>query len=268
MCLMAMAWGMHPRLPLVLAANRDEFHDRQATPMAWWDDGHTLAGQDLQAGGTWFGLSRHGRIGLLTNVREPGRQQADLPSRGALVPLWLKDATDADDMSQRLRNVATNGYNLLGIDLMRAQAHCWSNRHGDRHALDPGIYGLSNAALDTPWPKLQRLKEFLSSALDRQALEELQDGLLQALADRAQPEDASLPQTGVSLDWERCLSRIFIETPDGRYGTRCSTVVVVEHTPPGQWQVHAVEQSWNSRGEPTQRVAHRLFVEGPAAPTA
>jgi uncharacterized protein with NRDE domain len=77
-----------------------------------------------------------------------------------------------------------------------------------------------------------------------------------------------LPQTGVSLDWERCLSRIFIETPDGRYGTRCSTVVVVEHTPPGQWQVHAVEQSWNSRGEPTQRVAHRLFVEGPAAPAA
>jgi uncharacterized protein with NRDE domain len=259
---------MHPRLPLVLAANRDEFHDRQATPMAWWDDGHTLAGQDLQAGGTWFGLSRQGRIGLLTNVREPGRQQADLPSRGALVPLWLKDATDADDMSQRLRNVATNGYNLLGIDLIRAQAHCWSNRHGHRHALDPGIYGLSNAALDTPWPKLQRLKEFLSSALDRQALEELQDGLLQALADRAQPEDASLPQTGVSLDWERCLSRIFIETPDGRYGTRCSTVVVVEHTPPGQWQVHAVEQSWNSRGEPTQRAAHRLLVEGLAAPTA
>lgn len=268
MCLMAMAWGMHPRLPLVMAANRDEFHERKATPMAWWDDGQTLAGRDLQAGGTWLGLSRHGRIGLLTNVREPGRQQAELPSRGALVPLWLNEAADAEDMAGRLHAIDTNGYNLLGIDLAREQAHCWSNRHGDRHTLGPGLYGLSNAALDTPWPKLQRLKDLMGSALEGHAVDEMQTSLLQALADRVQPDDADLPQTGVPLDWERWLSRIFIETPDGRYGTRCSTVVVVQASSAAQWQVHAVEQSWDPQGKPLQRAAHHLIIEKAAAPFA
>jgi len=271
-CLVAMAWGLHPSLPLVLAANRDEFHQRQASPMGWWDDGLTLAGRDLEAGGTWLGLSRQGRIGLLTNVREPWLAQQDLPTRGALVPLWLRDATDADDMAHRLLARPTKGYNLLGVDLVTAQAHCWSNRHGHRCALGPGLYVLSNAALDTPWPKLQRLKRSVSEALQHHAHDALLDPLLQALADRTQPEDAQLPQTGLPPDWERWLSSIFIETPDGRYGTRCSTVVVVRHPSPCHWQVHAVEQGWNSRGEATHRVAHSLSIGGreasPAAPCA
>ena len=263
---MAMAWQLHPNLPLILAANRDEFHEREATAMGWWDDGHTLAGRDLQAGGTWLGLSREGRIGLLTNVREPGQQHPGLPSRGGLVPMWLQTAVGPADMAERLQITRTNGYNLLGIDLANAQAHCWSNRHGHRERLEPGLYGLSNAALDTPWPKLQRLKRMVSEACEQPA--QLKSALLQALTDRDQAPDEHLPQTGVPLDWERWLSSIFIQTPDQRYGTRCSTVIVAEQSTPWQWKVHAVEQSWNSQGQPTGRVEQTVIVTSPASACA
>lgn len=278
---MAMAWQVHPHLPLVLAANRDEFHDRAARPMAWWEGQDILAGQDLQAGGTWLGLSREGRIGVLTNVREPGAQQAGLPSRGALVPLWLKGGAVGDpsplqalrtepseqEMSQHLQAWPTNGYNLLGLDLVKAQAHCWSNRHGHRHHLEPGVYGLSNAALDTPWPKLQRLKQRLAQACSQAAGpgDPLTALLIEALADREPVADEHLPQTGVPLEWERWLSRIFIETPDARYGTRCSTVIVVRRPSAQHWQVHVVEQGWNPQGQPSSWVEQSWTLSLPPA---
>lgn len=260
---MAMAWRVHPRWPLVLAANRDEFHSRPAQPMHWWDDGHTLAGRDLQAGGTWLGLSRAGRIGLLTNVREPGRHQDGLPSRGSLVPAWLTGLHDANALAHSLRGLHTNGYNLLGLDLKENQAHCWSNRHGHAQHLAPGVYGLSNAALDTPWPKLQRLKQQVHGHLHSPSTTPagLVDRVLQALTDTEQAADAHLPQTGVALEWERWLSSVFIQTPDGRYGTRCSTVIVVEQTPSQGLHLHALEQTWDAQGQPGSRVEHRLEID-------
>ncbi len=257
-----MAWQVHPRLPLVLAANRDEFHDRESAPMAWWDGQGILAGRDLRAGGTWLGLSQAGRIALLTNVREPGPQEPKLPSRGALVPMWLQGEPAAPEMAQRLQAMHTNGYNLLGIDLMGSEAHCWSNRHGHQHSLPPGLYGLSNAALDTPWPKLKRLKHLLDEAC-RQP-DGLSDTLMRALTDRQRPHDEQLPQTGISKDWERWLSSIFIQTPHGRYGTRCSTVIVVEQQGPQEWQVRAVEQGWDAQGRASSRVELTWMVTRPA----
>lgn len=275
---MAMAWQLHPSLPLVLAANRDEFHDRESAPMAWWEGQGILAGRDLRAGGTWLGLNQRGRMALLTNVREPGRQQPQLPSRGSLVPLWLQEPLAAPEMTAQLEAVSVNGYNLLGIDLIGSQAHYWSNRHGHRHGLPPGLYGLSNAALDTPWPKLQRLKGMVQDLVHsvtqparheaHQPADHLVESLMRALADRDQPADEQLPQTGVSAEWERWLSRIFIETPQNRYGTRCSTVVVVRQPAPRVWEMLAIEQSWTPQGLPHGRVEQRWTVSAEEASAA
>ena len=261
MCLTALAWRTHPRFPLVLAANRDEFHDRPSAPMQWWEDGHTLAGKDLHAGGTWLGVSRAGRIGILTNVREPGRHDPALPSRGARIPWWLEKGLTEHDMSHRLEAEPTNGYNLLGVDLAAPALHYWSNRHPHRLQLPAGIYGLSNASLDTPWPKLRRLKERLDRELHQpnERPEQVLERLLEALQDRHQPVDEDLPRTGVPVEWERVLGRVFIETPDARYGTRCSTVIVVEAAPQQPWRLHVAEQSWDAQGRAAGRVHHRVM---------
>jgi uncharacterized protein with NRDE domain len=262
MCLTALAWQAHPKFPLVLAANRDEFHDRPTAPMQWWDDGHTLAGKDLHAGGTWLGVSRAGRIGILTNVREPGRHDAALPSRGARIPWWLERGRSEHEMSHRLDAEPTNGYNLLGMDVGTPALHYWSNRQPHRHHLPAGLYGLSNAGLDTPWPKLQRLKGRLNTELNQPAdsAERVLERLLDALQDRHQPRDEELPRTGVPMEWERTLGRVFIQTPDGRYGTRCSTVMVLESTPQKPWRLHVVEQSWDAQGRAGQRVHHQVIA--------
>jgi len=260
MCLTALAWQVHPRFPLVLAANRDEFHHRPTAPMQWWDDGHTLAGRDLQAGGTWLGISRLGRIGLITNVREPGQHREGLPSRGERIPWWLAPEQSASEMGQRLEAVPTNGFNLLGIDLADAGLHYWSNRHPHRLHLRPGIYGLSNASLDTPWPKLQRLKKELTAQLNKglSSSTEWMPALFEALLTRDQPDDAALPSTGISMEWERHLGSVFIQTPDGRYGTRCSTLLVAETLSEDAWRLHVVEQNWDAQAQALGRIAHEL----------
>jgi uncharacterized protein with NRDE domain len=264
---MAMAWGLDERLPLVLVANRDEFHARPSAPMAWWDE-TILAGRDLEAGGTWLGVSRQGRIGLLTNVREPGRHRADASSRGHIVPLWLDPGHSIDSLASTLQGQVHNGYNLLGLDLTDPQAHWLSNRHTAKR-LPAGIYGLSNAALDTPWPKLQRLKAGLAAQLGSgQPPRSLPDRLLQLLTDRHQPADAELPATGVPFEWERHLGRIFIETPDRAYGTRCSTVIVVERHRSDQGHMWVMEQGWDAHGRATERREHEFDIDLRPAGTA
>lgn len=260
-CLMAMAWQVHERYPLLLAANRDEFHRRPSTTMDWWPDGRILAGQDLEAGGTWLGLSRSGRIGLLTNVREPGKHREGLASRGHIVPRWLQHAHSSSELRAELAAMAHNGYNLLALDLARQHAHWWSNRHGHQDPLPAGVHGLSNAALGTPWPKLERLRRgvgALAQPSSNESPEQVLDALLNLLTDRHQPPDEQLPRTGVAQEWERLLGRIFIETPDRAYGTRCSTALVVERIDPRRWRLHAVEQGWDDRGQPTARAHHVL----------
>lgn len=221
MCLAAVALDAHPRYALAIAANRDEFHARAARPAHWWDEGW-LAGRDLAAGGTWFGVRRDGRWALVTNVREPGRKDAAAASRGGLVTGALQAPT-VDDFVSRLEvdGARYNGYNLLAGDVGAAR---WSsNRRDGAQALGRGVWALSNAALGTPWPKVRRL----TSALEAWAAggTDRIDELFDALADREVAPDHALPSTGVALEWERVLSAPFIVSE--RYGTRCSTVLTV-----------------------------------------
>lgn len=221
MCLILVAWQSHPDFPLVVAANRDEFYQRRTASADFWrDHPQVLAGRDLEAGGTWLGITRAGRFAALTNFRDPARHRPDAPSRGRLVADFLAGSASIDGYLDALPAAAYNGFNLLLGDGEKLVA--FSNVSMERHALAPGIHGLSNHLLDTPWPKVGAGKTALNAALA--ALPD-DTALFGLLGDDTVHPDASLPATGVPLEWERLLSAAFIRSPD--YGTRCSTVVKV-----------------------------------------
>lgn len=262
MCLAAFALDADPRYPLVIAANRDEFFARPAQPMAWWQAGgvELLAGRDLGAGGTWFGLTRAGRLALLTNVREPAQTRLDAPSRGALVLDWLASELDAPGFAARLAP-GYNGFNLVTADLRRGAWHWLSNRVAAPLALSPGIHTLSNAALDTPWPKTQALRAALATALGRaRSVSQLADDLLAALGDPSIVPDADLPDTGIGLARERLLSARFVRIPDPArpgaavYGTRCATLLIRE----ASGVAHLLESTVTAEGRWLAPVEHRL----------
>ena len=226
MCLIVFAWKLLPECPLVLAANRDEFFDRPAQAAHWWDDHPVVyAGRDLQAGGTWLGVSRSGRFAALTNIRKGGERRSDVRSRGELVAGFLQSDVSAEAYLASVRERATdyNGFNLLLGD---HQQSFWFTNEGDTdmRQLEPGIYGLSNGSLDTPWPKVLRAKAQFSSLLCQGAPD---DAYFEMLSDTTRASDGRLPDTGVSLEWERLLSPICIESPD--YGTRASTLLRVDN---------------------------------------
>lgn len=251
MCLAALALDASRRFPLVLAANRDEFFDRPAARLAWWhpspEGPEILGGRDLAAGGTWLGLTLQGRLALVTNVRDPSRIDPDAPSRGQLVPLWLRGDLPLDRFWPRVAMGGYNGFNLIAADFAAGTCHWMSNTEVLPRAMERGIHGLSNAVLDTPWPKVQKLKSRLGEALHAcGSAEELADELLDALADREKAADEALPRTGVSLDWERELSPAFIRTPDGRYGTRCSTEIITERVHK-RLVTHVLERSYTAQ---------------------
>ncbi len=224
MCLAVLAVDAHPRHALVLAANRDEYHSRPAAPAAWGRDDafcDILAGRDLMAGGTWLGLSRRGRFALVTNVREGKAQDPAARSRGELPLLALAAKGAVEDALRTIDGTRYNGFNLIAGD---AHGFSWlSNRGGSLRTIDAGVHGLSNALLDTPWPKVVRTKERLADWLRGDAIDF--EPLFAALRDGAQPPDENLPATGVPLQWERLLSSPFIASQ--RYGTRCSTVLAI-----------------------------------------
>jgi len=226
MCLVVVALDAHPRYALVVAANRDEFHARQAVPAHWGDQppyAGVLAGRDLAAGGTWMGVRRDGRWALVTNVRRGRGNNPEAPSRGQLVPAILNThAAPSAALAALHAHAATyNGFNMLAG---AGYSATWmSNRAASTHDLAQGVHGLSNAQLDTPWPKLTQTKAALSSWAERG--DEALAPLFAALADRTQAPDADLPETGVSLAWERLLSAPFIVSAD--YGTRCSTILAI-----------------------------------------
>ncbi len=223
MCLLVFAWNLHPRYRLIFAGNRDEFHDRPAAPMAWWDDHpHILGGRDLQAGGTWLAVSRRGRFGVVTNFRDMQRPLPGAPSRGHLITGYLVGESDGDAFTKEIQATAATfgGFNLLLAD-DEAMVYA-SNRSPEfSHTVPAGVHGLSNHLLDTPWPKL---------ALTRRRFEQLiaaeepsLPDLFAMLSDRTPAQDELLPDTGVGPEWERLLSSPFIVSE--RYGTRCSTVL-------------------------------------------
>lgn len=262
MCLLLIAWKTHPRYRLILAGNRDEFHDRAAAPLNWWqDDPRILAGRDLKAGGTWLGVARSGRFGVVTNYRDLQAPIEGAPSRGNLVPRFLTGATSPKEFLDDLRGAAMrySGFNLL-VGGSRA-LYYFSNRGPKATALAPGVYGLSNHLLNTPWPKLTRTRDKFSKALTE--AEVTPESLFSILADREQADASALPSTGLPNDWERVVSSPFIVNE--RYGTRCSSVLLVERT--GRTTLHerrfdaSAVQSGTSRFEFTSTEVPEVWFE-------
>ncbi len=243
MCLILFAYHVHPDYSLILAANRDEFYDRPTAPADFWSSHpQVLAGIDLKEKGTWLGVTREGKFAAITNYRDPASWKADAPSRGKLVSRYL---TGSAGPEKYLRSVVKkadvyNGFNLLlgdGADLF-----VYSNR-GDVRKLSPGIYGLSNELLDTPWPKVRRGKQLLKKALAQKG-KELEETLFDLLSDRLVPSDRNLPDTGIGLEWERLLSTMFITSPI--YGTRSSTLLFIGKNR----RVKLIEKIYNGEEEP------------------
>jgi uncharacterized protein with NRDE domain len=232
MCLVTFAIDQSRRFPLVVAANRDEFFDRPTARLAWWNppDGgpQVLGGRDLEGGGTWMGLTAKGRLALITNVREGKPAEPDAPSRGKVVLDWLAARDSTDRFWMRTALSGYNRFNLIATDFALGECFWASNDGSHPLRLERGLYGLSNAALDTPWPKVQALKARVQAALAADSADALANDLFAALADRAIAPDESLPTTGVPAELERHLSAAFIRTPDQRYGTRTSTLVIAE----------------------------------------
>ncbi len=234
MCLLILAWRLHPRYPLIAAANRDEFHDRPAAPLGRWPaPPHLLGGRDLRAGGAWLALDRSRRFGVVTNYRDLQPAAPGAPSRGELIPDFLAQPRSAGEFMAALEPRASgySGFNLLLAD----ERELWyaSNRASPfARALAPGLYGLSNHLLDTPWPKLERVRRAFSAWLGTLAASDTApapdgEALLRFLQDRT-PAAAGepLPETGLPREWERVLSSPFVLHP--QYGTRSSTIVLLD----------------------------------------
>ena len=220
MCLILLAWHVHPDYPLAVCANRDEFYTRPTAAADFWADAsEVLAGRDLEAGGTWLGVTRGGRFAAVTNYRDPAAPIGQR-SRGDLTREFLTGTASPQAFLQDLDPGAYGGFNLFLAD--GKQLFYYSNREGRVRELTPGIYGLSNHLLDTPWPKLTDAKGRFA-----QALPHLPDPLpmLELLADETRWPDEHLPDTGISIEWERLLSAIFVKSP--HYGTRASTVLTM-----------------------------------------
>lgn len=229
MCLILFANEPNSRYRLVLAANRDEFYSRPTAPAAFWQEApDVLAGKDLRSGGSWMGVTRSGKVAAVTNFRGPGKGGEDAPSRGKLVSEFLMSGESPEVFIDKLRPRAQtyNGFNLL---LGSAEGLWWySNRYdAPPYMIKPGIHGLSNHLLDSSWPKVERGKR----ALEHLVVDEkwiTPEEIFSILEDRSPATDAELPDTGVGLELERMLSAPFIRARE--YGTRSSTVVLIERT--------------------------------------
>ena len=228
MCLILLAYRCHPRNELVIAANRDEFFARPTAAMDYWQESRELlAGRDLQAGGTWLGVTRRGRFAAITNYRSPQEFRAGGPSRGLLVSEFLTGELDARAC---LAKLSRHGQQYRGFSLLLADAgglSYYSNRGtGGPTLLQPGVYGLSNHLLDTDWPKVKRGRQRLGRLLSKgDGPEPSPEQLLALMMDKSAPADEDLPDTGVGLELERRLGAIFIEGPG--YGTRSSTALLL-----------------------------------------
>lgn len=226
MCLLVLAWKVHPRYRLIVAGNRDEFHDRASAPLNWWqDDSRILAPRDLKANGTWMGVARSGRFGIVTNFRDLQTPAEYSPSRGTLIPRFLTGATSPKEFLDDLRGAAPrySGFNLL-VGGPRALYYFSNRGTAAPQALKPGVYGVANHLLDTPWPKLAVTRTRFEALLTQPNLGV--DALFNILTDRTPAPDDQLPHTGLPLEWERTVSAPFV--CNERYGTRSSHVWLVE----------------------------------------
>lgn len=264
MCLILTSWQSHPEYPLVVLANRDEFYERATDPMHWWDDHpHILAGRDRAdvkgQPGTWMGISKSGRFAAITNVRAPSEKNPDAQTRGEITAKFLKSSDSPEifiDTHSHTFN-RYNGFNLLATDMSNKNPTLvWlSNRVlmgknlrprkvMNPQRLNPGIYGLSNGMLDTPWPKVQhRVGAFAQLLAMDTGQFKRSEHYLRAMEDLTQAPDDYLPQTGVSYEWEKVLSSAFIRTPN--YGTRSTSLIRIRKD--GRYEV--IEKLFNPEKE-------------------
>ncbi|MDL2286449.1 NRDE family protein [Desulfococcaceae bacterium OttesenSCG-928-F15] len=247
MCLILFALRHNPEWPFVLIANRDEFYERPAEKAHFWGKNpDLLAGRDLQAGGTWMGIRKKSlRLAALTNYRNPLMNRKESASRGEIVRNCLESELSPEAFLKDLKknHGAYNAFNLICGN--PENLFSFSSTKNQYEAIVPGIHGLSNHLLDTPWPKVKRGCHLLEKTLEEGFTEKR---LLSILKDREQPADEELPDTGIGLEWERVLSSIFIRYPG--YGTRCSTILLQSK----KGEVFFTELSWNEKGEETGRV--------------
>jgi uncharacterized protein with NRDE domain len=258
MCLIALAWRTHPAYRLIVAANRDEYFGRASAPAGFWDDHRSvLAGRDLEAGGTWLGITLERRFAALTNYRNPADRKAGVPSRGALVSDFLTGKSAPSEYVKALERRATsyNGFSLLVGDA----DSLWfiSNRGDGPLRVEPGVHGLSNHLLNTPWPKVEKAKARLAQQLDKPFDA---GAAFELLGDTGHAPSSDLPSTGVSLELEERLSSIRI-LASGGYGTRCSTALCFGDD--GRVEFH--ERSYREDGGTGGTVSYRLVLSGARA---
>lgn len=255
MCIIVVAWHVCPDAPLVLAANRDEYHGRPTAPAQPWDGQPDIhGGRDLQAGGSWLAVGRKGRLAAVTNLREPAPRRAGARSRGLLVSDFLHGQ---DAPAEYLRQVAARIAEYDPFNLLVGDADgLWflGSRDDVPLALGAGIYGISNGALDCPWPKVRQGKAELQRVLSARPGNHPDSiaALFALLSRRDAPADGELPDTGVGLEWERRLAPLFVQAGD--YGTRSSTVLVRETG--GTTHLH--ERRYDREGAVTGASRHRL----------
>jgi uncharacterized protein with NRDE domain len=224
MCLIFLSVSNHPDYKLIVAANRDEFYQRETTPVHFWEDHpHILGGRDMEASGTWMAMSKNGKISMVTNYRDPQNINPKAPSRGQLVSDYLENG---DAPEAYLKDISSNGKSYNGFNLVVGSPNelfYYSNYKGTVEKIEPGIHGLSNHLLNTPWPKVERGLEKMKHAMADSIIDPIK--LFDVLYDSEIASDEKLPDTGVGVERERMLSSMFIKSPN--YGTRCSTVVMV-----------------------------------------
>ncbi len=242
MCLVAFAHHVDPQFPLIVAGNRDEFHARPTQDAHWWPDHPEIfGGRDLQAGGTWLAVHRNGRFATVTNFRDAQKESGKLRSRGHLVADFLESDLAPLAYLESIDGDAYAGFNLLIADTT-VLAYL-SNRGGGLRELSPGIYGLSNAALDAPWHKVRQSKAALGDLIDSNAVNET--NLLRLLDEREKAPAAEIKSERLSFAKAHALSATFIVQPD--YGTRCSTALTVSSS----GDVRFIERRFDPAGEAT-----------------
>lgn len=224
MCLILFQIAKQSAIPLILAANRDEFYSRPTRPMEFWKENpNILGGKDLQAGGTWMGINLHGRFAALTNYRDMSQTKAVAPSRGEIIPRLLNFSGTIRQFFKEVDSdaAAYNGFNLLAGE--KGQVYWYSNQNRIITQVEPGTHGLSNHLLNTPWPKVNRGRQMLEKAIAEPS--QGKEYLFDLLTNTKHPEDTQLPDTGIGLEWERILSPLYIKSPT--YGTRSSTLMQI-----------------------------------------
>jgi uncharacterized protein with NRDE domain len=253
MCLIFISLNHHPHFKLIVAANRDEFYHRRTAPAGFWEDHpHILAGRDLEAGGTWLGITRQGKIAMVTNYRDLRNLKRNAPSRGMLTAEYLMNGERPQPYLRSIigRAAEFNGFNLIVGN--PDELWYYSNQKDHPEPLPAGIHGLSNHLLNTSWPKVEKGKKRFSEII---STEFSADDLLDFLYDDEQAPDDQLPDTGVGLERERVLSSMFIKSPD--YGTRCSTLLLIDRNN----QVQFTERVYDCNTYTFQQKAFRFRAD-------